>query len=497
MATPTFVSTNFAAFLVYGRPPMVFAGMISAISVMLDRNPFVYYIGVIFLLAAMILDLIDGWFAARFRPQAKLSHLADRIMDKVVYSMVFPMVAVGMMWRYQSLPQNSDFRLEMLHVVFVFVLCVTVLMRDNFAHFMRNFSLRKGDEEEMKEVSRLRTMVAAPIGVALYIHAFYVPGGPDSSLYSWISWFGAIPIQQLFFLEIILLIINFGSIAGYCRKYGTVCLDELCFNDESLRRRILAVFPNALTVMNALMGVLAILFAYRGRVQEAYLILLGAGFFDKLDGALARKLGLTTPLPSAKQKKFNITLGSVLDDISDTVSFCIAPAVIFYLLMSQVQDKSVQDLPYGWISIMYVSLGITRLVLFILDQKSIPGFFKGLPVPGAALFVAAPFIMLANDISENSSGMIFWARFCFLLMIIASILMISFPIRYMHIGRLMSRSRKFLFFTILLIIVFAFTPFFGHVALTYLMLYVFSPIYTWRISPDIASKEGTENLYSS
>jgi len=497
MATPTFVSTNFAAFLVYGRPPMVFAGMISAISVMLDRNPFVYYIGVIFLLAAMILDLIDGWFAARFRPQAKLSHLADRIMDKVVYSMVFPMVAVGMMWRYQSLPQNSDFRLEMLHVVFVFVLCVTVLMRDNFAHFMRNFSLRKGDEEEMKEVSRLRTMVAAPIGVALYIHAFYVPGGPDSSLYSWISWFGAIPIQQLFFLEITLLIINFGSIAGYCRKYGTVCLDELCFNDESLRRRILAVFPNALTVMNALMGVLAILFAYRGRVQEAYLILLGAGFFDKLDGALARKLGLTTPLPSAKQKKFNITLGSVLDDISDTVSFCIAPAVIFYLLMSQVQDKSIQDLPYGWISIMYVSLGITRLVLFILDQKSIPGFFKGLPVPGAALFVAAPFIMLANDISENSSGMIFWARFCFLLMIIASILMISFPIRYMHIGRLMSRSRKFLFFTILLIIVFAFTPFFGHVALTYLMLYVFSPIYTWRISPDIASKEGTENLYSS
>ena len=497
MVTPTFVSTNFTAFLVYGRPPMVFAGMISAISVMLDRNPFVYYIGVIFLLAAMILDLIDGWFATRFRPQAKLSHLADRIMDKVVYSMVFPMVAVGMMWRYQSLPQNSDFRLEMLHVVFVFVLCVTVLMRDNFAHFMRNFSLRKGDEEEMKEVSRLRTMVAAPIGVALYIHAFYVPGGPDSSLYSWISWFGAIPIQQLFFLEITLLIINFGSIAGYCRKYGTVCLDELCFNDESLRRRILAVFPNALTVMNALMGVLAILFAYRGRIQEAYLILLGAGFFDKLDGALARKLGLTTPLPSAKQTKYNITLGSVLDDISDTVSFCIAPAVIFYMLISQVEHKSIQALPYGWISIMFVILGITRLVLFILDQKSIPGFFKGLPVPGAALFVSAPFIMLSNAVVENSSAMIFWAQFCFFLMIIASILMISFPIRYMHIGRLMSRSRKFLFFTIMLIIIFAFTPFFGHVALTYLTLYVFSPIYTWRISPDIASKESTGNLYSS
>ena len=151
---------------------MVFAGMLCAIGVMLDHNPLVYFCGVIFLLAAMILDLIDGWFAARFRPQARLAHLADRIMDKVVYSIVFPMVAVGMMWRYQSLSEYANLRLEMLHVVFVFVLCVTVLLRDNFAHFMRNFSLRKGEEEEMKEVTRLRTMVAAPIGVILYIHAF-------------------------------------------------------------------------------------------------------------------------------------------------------------------------------------------------------------------------------------------------------------------------------------------------------------------------------------
>ena len=155
MTNPKFLSTNFAALLVYGRPPMVFAGMLCAINVMLDRNPYVYYSGVIFLLAAMTLDLIDGWFAARFRPHAKLSHLADRIMDKIVYAMVFPMVAVGMMWRYQTLAESANFRLEMLHVVFVFVLCVTVLMRDNFAHFMRNFSLRKGEEEEMKELDEL------------------------------------------------------------------------------------------------------------------------------------------------------------------------------------------------------------------------------------------------------------------------------------------------------------------------------------------------------
>jgi predicted PurR-regulated permease PerM len=67
----------------------------------------------------------------------------------------------------------------------------------------------------------------------------------------------------------------------------------------------------------------------------------------------------------------------------------------------------------------------------------------------------------------------------------------------MHIGRLMSRSRKFLFFTILLIVGFAFTPYFGHAALAYLILYVFSPIYTWRISPEVASEENPENLSPS
>ncbi len=313
MSESKFISTNFAAVLVYGRPPLVFGGMLFAVAVMLNQSLTAYIAGLCFLLTSMFFDLIDG--------------------DKAVYSMIFPMVAVGMMWRYQHLPEGANLKLEMLHVVLVLILCVTVLMRDNFAHFMRNFSLRRGEEEEFKEVTRLRTMIAAPIGVLLYLYAFYLPVVDGSELYSWISWFGEMNPRHLIMVEILFLIINLGSIAGYCRKYGTACLDDLCLGDEVLRRRILSVFPNALTVMNALMGLLAIFFADQGRFKEAYLILLGAAFFDKLDGAVARKLGLTTPLPNQKQNKYSITLGGVLDDISDTVSFCIAPAIMFYFLM--------------------------------------------------------------------------------------------------------------------------------------------------------------------
>lgn len=89
--------------------------------------------------------------------------------------------------------------------------------------------MRKGQEPELSELTRLRTIVAAPVGALLYAYVFYVPEEPSFPIYSWISWLGNLPLRALLFIKILFLIINFGSIAGYCRKYGAYCLDELCF----------------------------------------------------------------------------------------------------------------------------------------------------------------------------------------------------------------------------------------------------------------------------
>ena len=43
---------------------------------------------------------------------------------------------------------------------------------------------------------------------------------------------------------------------------------SICLGNERLRRRILAFFPNAFTVMNAIMGLLAVFFAYQGRLRR-------------------------------------------------------------------------------------------------------------------------------------------------------------------------------------------------------------------------------------
>ncbi len=490
-----FISHNVAIILVYGRPPLVFAGMLCAIAVMLTKNPAVYTFGVVCLFASMSFDLVDGWFAARFHPHSKLSHLADRIMDKIVYSIIFPLLALGMMWRFHFIDSENPEQ-AFLHVIFVLILCVTVLIRDNFAHFMRNFALRKGEHEEMREINRLRTIVAAPVAALLYAHAFYIPEGPPSAIYFWISWLGNISLRVLFFIEIVFLIINFGSVALYCRKYGSFCLNDLCLGDEILRRRILSLFPNALTVMNAMMGILAIFFAYQGRVLEAYLILMGAAMFDKLDGAVARKLGLTNPRSGVKSSR-NISFGSILDDISDGVSFCLAPAAIYYIVLQNLPVALVQDLPFGWVALLYAVLGIARLIYFTLDSNPIPGCFKGMPTPGGALWVTAPLIMLNEAITTSYDQVGFWVVLSFGLMIVASVLMNFYPIRYIHLGRLMGRHPWFFRLTVLIIVLFVFTPYFGHLALLYMTLYAVSPLLTWRISPEIAERETVDKPIAS
>jgi len=482
-----YIPKKLTTLLVYGRPPLVFGGMLCAIAVMWTRNPVLYTLGVVFLFISMTFDLVDGWFAARFHPHLVMARLADRIMDKVVYSIIFPLVAVGTMWRIHIITPDPN-RAELLHAILVLLLTVTVLVRDNFAHFMRGFAVRSEQDPEYSEFARLRTIVAAPVGALLYAYAFYVPEGPATRIYSSISWFGNLPLRGLFFIEIIFLVINLGSIAMYCHKYGTLCLDELCLGNERLRRRILAFFPNALTVMNAMMGLLAVFFAYQGRIREAYLFLAGAAVFDKLDGALARKLGLTEPLPTDKTNSHSISIGGVLDDISDAVSFCIAPAWIFYITLTAFSNPVIRQMPIGWIAWGYAALGIARLVYFTMDKNPIPGFFKGMPTPAAAMLSMAPLIIFAQAVDGGSQWAQFWGLFSCGIMIFTALLMNFYPVRYLHLGRFMSRHPWFARLTLLLSVA-VFTPYFGHIAFLYMFLYTLSPLVTWRIDPQIAAKE--------
>jgi phosphatidylserine synthase len=223
-------------------------------------------------------------------------------------------------------------------------------------------------------------------------------------------------------------------------------------------------------------------------MRESYLMMIGAATFDKLDGALARRLGLTEPLPDEPPKKA-INLGSIMDDLADAISFCIVPAWIFYVILNQYGEGRFSHLPIGWIALFYALMGMARLVYFTLDKTPIPGFFKGLPTPAAAMLVLSPLVIFDHALALSSQRIVFWGMFATVTMVAAGIIMNLYPIRYIHLGRTMSRHPWFGRANLLLLTVSMFTPVFGQICLGYMILYLLSPLFTWRIQPEEAARE--------
>jgi phosphatidylserine synthase len=129
-------------------------------------------------------------------------------------------------------------------------------------------------------------------------------------------------------------------------------------------------------------------------------------------------------------------------------------------------------------------MGIVRLIYFTIDRTPIPGFFKGMPTPAAALLVAAPLIMFNQAVGDASEWARYWGILCFGLMIFSAIMMNLYPIRYLHIGRFIDKHSWFGRINLVLLVILIFTPYLGYAALIYMFLYVLSPLITRRIQPN-------------
>lgn len=484
------LARNISAVLVFSRPLLVFAAFVSALWLMFSGAPAAYVLGVTCLLLSMVFDWVDGWFAARFIPHSRLGPLADRMLDRLVLSIIFPVLGAGMLWRYSRLvtvDALTDQRHHLLHALFVLGLCVIVLMRDQIAAFLRSFARRRTMELEPAELTRLRTLVFSPMAVLLYAYAFYQPAEAPFTVYRYLTWIDLLPLRVWFVLESVFLVINVASVSLLIRRYGPLALEELTGDDERLRRRILAVIPNALTLINGLLGITAMIFATQGRVREAVFVLVGAALFDRLDGALARRLGLTEPLSDAQPGHWQV--GAVLDDISDAVSFALAPAVIFYYVLVALPGVTLEPMLLSALALLYGLAGVARLLYFTLDRHPIPGFFKGMPVPAAALLVTAPVEIAAHAAERGSTLVGLWAAMSAVVLIVAAVAMNLYPVRYLHVGRLLSRKPRLLWVSALAALVAVFTPVFGWMLLVLSLVYLLSPLRTWRISPEDAARE--------
>ena len=75
------------------------------------------------------------------------------------------------------------------------------------------------------------------------------------------------------------------------------------------------------------------------------------------------------------------------------------------------------------------------------------------------------------------------------MMIASSVVMNLYPLRYIHIGRFMSRHPWITRSGLILLLCSVFTPFYGYLFLASMLFYAISPFITWRIDPQEAARE--------
>lgn len=128
-----------------------------------------------------------------------------------------------------------------------------------------------------------------------------------------------------------------------------------------------ATAPNAVTLLNAALGVAGITCAARGHPALALTCGALAIPCDILDGYLARRRGAVSPF------------GAQLDSLADATSFCLLPAFASLALKA----------PW-WVSVFagfYALMGLTRLARFaVVGTRAVDGAecFEGVSTPYAA-----------------------------------------------------------------------------------------------------------------
>ena len=146
--------------------------------------------------------------------------------------------------------------------------------------------------------------------------------------------------------------------------------------------RARAAVPNFFTLMNLLAGFYSLIQSAAGNLEAAAWLVVLAGFFDLLDGLMARLVGVSGEF------------GVELDSLSDVVSFGVAPSFLLY----QFGLHQLGPMWGGLLASLPALFGAVRLARFnslaTVGEKSTE--FSGIPIPAQAGTVVV-FILTSVD----------------------------------------------------------------------------------------------------
>lgn len=152
--------------------------------------------------------------------------------------------------------------------------------------------------------------------------------------------------------------------------------------------------PNAITLLNLLAGLLALIHAFNGNYNEAFSLVSLGVFFDFWDGFFARIW------------KVQSQIGLQLDSLADMVTSGVVPGLVMYKMLADIQENQSQynltEETYYMGIVPYLGFLITlascyRLAKFNVDARQTDSFI-GLPTPANALLIMSiPMIQFHSE----------------------------------------------------------------------------------------------------
>lgn len=151
------------------------------------------------------------------------------------------------------------------------------------------------------------------------------------------------------------------------------------------KKRSIYLLPNLLTTVGLFAGFYAVVAAMKGYFSDAAIAIFIAMIADGLDGRVARLTNTESDF------------GGQYDSLSDMVAFGVAPALVVYSWALMTLGK------LGWLAAFLYTAGTAlRLARFNAESSVVADkqFFKGLPSPAAAGFIAG-MVWLGRELGFN------------------------------------------------------------------------------------------------
>lgn len=168
-------------------------------------SPTIFWAAFSAMTLAAVTDLLDGYFARRFRVTSQLGSYADPMVDKVYYLVTLP----TLLYLAHRAGQPAQARVLLL-------LTVIFLLRDQWVSFLRSLGAVHGLSAKANWSGKARTVVSFPTICVVYL---YLQAPEGLRLH--------VPAAAVYGLELASTLINLISIAVYTGFFWPALRAEL------------------------------------------------------------------------------------------------------------------------------------------------------------------------------------------------------------------------------------------------------------------------------